>query len=415
MINYKKAILVSVLFLCLNTAIAQKHTIKINFKQGGSLLDINYKTNATELKRLDSLISMTKQDSILFIEKFEFRSSVSPEGSIATNKRIATERLNVITGIVKQKIALPDSLIDTRTNDTDWALLRSLVEKSDMVNKKEVIDIIDNVPEWQTNSKGKVITSRLNQLIYINQGKTYNDLYTHFFPDMRYAEFTITFGFREPTPEETLNMIIVEEPAPKPVEEKKIVFQVEETKPLFAIKTNLLYDAVTALNIELEVPIGDRWSVSGEWIFPWLKASKHDLTTQILSGHGAVKYWFGNRASKDVLTGWNLGLYGGAGTYDIQLFSVNGEQGVFFDFGLQAGYAHKISKSLRLEYSLCLGYLQNDYKKYDKINNTKYDDVKVFRYPWETKRREWLGPTSAKVSLVWMLNCKTNKKQGGTL
>ena len=114
-----------------------------------------------------------------------------------------------------------------------------------------------------------------------------------------------------------------------------------------------------------------------------------------------------------VLTGWNIGLYGGAGKYDLQFFDKDGEQGDFFDAGIQGAYAHKIGKCFRMEYSLGVGYLQRDSKKYDKANDTMHGDIKVFRYPWEVKRRQWFGPTSAKISLVWLLNKKTVKKEGG--
>ena len=46
----------------------------------------------------------------------------------------------------------------------------------------------------------------------------------------------------------------------------------KEKRPLntvAALKTNLLFDAVTALNFEVEVPIGKRFSVMVEDVFPW--------------------------------------------------------------------------------------------------------------------------------------------------
>jgi len=95
------------------------------------------------------------------------------------------------------------------------------------------------------------------------------------------------------------------------------------------------------------------------------------------------------------------------------MYDKDGEQGDFFDAGIQGAYAHKIGKCFRMEYSLGVGYLQRDSKKYDKANNTMHGDIKVFRYPWEVKRRQWFGPTSAKISLVWLLNKKTVKKEGG--
>ena len=66
------------------------------------------------------------------------------------------------------------------------------------------------------------------------------------------------------------------------------------------------------------------------------RGGKHHEPTDhvILSGHASVKYWLGDRDAKEVLTGWNIGLYGGVGKYDLQLFDKDGEQGDFFDAGL---------------------------------------------------------------------------------
>ena len=41
------------------------------------------------------------------------------------------------------------------------------------------------------------------------------------------------------------------------------------THPLFALKTNLLFDVALIPNFEIEIPIGRHWSVNGEYMFPW--------------------------------------------------------------------------------------------------------------------------------------------------
>ena len=71
-----------------------------------------------------------------------------------------------------------------------------------------------------------------------------------------------------------------------------------------------------------------------------------------------------------------MGLYGGIGKYDLQFFDKDGEQGDFFDAGVQGAYAHKIGKYFRVEYSLGVGYLQRECKKYDKVNDTMHGDIK---------------------------------------
>lgn len=42
------------------------------------------------------------------------------------------------------------------------------------------------------------------------------------------------------------------------------------------------------------------------------------------------------------------------------------------------------SRSLRMEYTLGVGYLRSNYEAYDRVRDTKYGDIKVVRYPWET-------------------------------
>ena len=55
----------------------------------------------------------------------------------------------------------------------------------------------------------------------------------------------------------------IQEPEPVPVT------VAPAKKTYLAVKTNLLYDAVSALNFEVEVPVAGRWSVMVEDVFPW--------------------------------------------------------------------------------------------------------------------------------------------------
>ena len=46
--------------------------------------------------------------------------------------------------------------------------------------------------------------------------------------------------------------------------------QTKEKRPLFALKTNLLFDAALMPNVEIELPVGkhNRYSLNGELMFP---------------------------------------------------------------------------------------------------------------------------------------------------
>lgn len=176
-------------------------------------------------------------------------------------------------------------------------------------------------------------------------------------------------------------------------------------RSLIALKTNLLFDAASLLNMEVEVPLGKRWSIAGEWICPWWLWEREQVCLQVMSGNIEARLWLGNRTNRLQMTGWFVGLYAGAGLYDLE-WKTKGYQGEFFiAAGLSGGYAHVINKkgTLRMEYSLGMGYMQTKYREYTPINGGEI-------LAWQKDGKyTWVGPTRAEVSLVWMINHKTKK------
>ncbi len=177
---------------------------------------------------------------------------------------------------------------------------------------------------------------------------------------------------------------------------------------LFALKTNLLFDALTAINFELEIPINQNWSIAGEVIFPWWTMDNHKESSrrnrlQLLNGNLEAKYWWGERSTLPLLTGWFAGAYSGIGTYDFE-YNARGYQGdILFSCGVSGGYAHAINRdgSLRLEYSVGVGYMTSFYHYYEAefcINN-HWHAVEM-----RNGRNKWFGPSRAKVSLAWLID-----------
>lgn len=81
-----------------------------------------------------------------------------------------------------------------------------------------------------------------------------------------------------------------------------------------------------------------------------------------------------------------------AGPFNYKLSEI-GKQGNLMGGGLTGGYQLKLNKALNLDFSLALGCLHADYDKYIVI-----DGIRV-RQGKETKN--WWGPISAGVTLVW--------------
>lgn len=405
------------LFSCSVWAQEGSFVSDVRFRRGRGNIEVTFQNNRESLDSLGVLLEEIKNDTTLLLTSIEIEAFASPEGSKRINVLLAKKRCDAMERYIRAIIDIPDSLLKKSSNGVAWNRLRRMVASSDMPCRDMVLSIIDNYPEL-TLKDGIVVNSRNKRLMDLKGGVPYNYMMEHFFPVLRGA-IVITISHK------TVTMLVVEEPAIAPADtmpQQKIeqpvvqlnvntpfnepLIELKQRRPLFALKTNLLFDLASILNVEVEAPIGNRWSVAGEWMFPWWRNSKSNFTMQLLSGHGEVKYWLGNRMKHEVMTGWNLGLYGGGGKYDFQIFNDDGVQGDFFDIGLGVGYAHKISRNFRMEYSLGFGYLRSDYEAYHRVRNTQYGDIKVVDYPWETHRLNGFGPTRVRVSLVWMLHYK---------
>ncbi len=97
-----------------------------------------------------------------------------------------------------------------------------------------------------------------------------------------------------------------------------------------------------------------------------------------------------------VYLGHNANAYLGAqfkvGSFDYK-FSEPGKQGDIIGGGITGGYQLPLSRSWMLDFSLGLGYLNADYETYTVENNC--------RERKEKKKKDYFGPISVGVSLVW--------------
>ena len=184
--------------------------------------------------------------------------------------------------------------------------------------------------------------------------------------------------------------------------------EVEQDKTILALKTNLLYDALTALNVEVEVPIGDKWSVAVEDVFPWWHiGNKYAFQMWEMGIEG--RYWFHRTPARKVLSGQFLGFYTMSAKYDFQWRTQLNYQGEYWSTGLTYGYAMPIGKYFNLELSLSLGYLSTAYRHY--IPSPGYTEL--HRDPDKQGRLGYWGPTKIKASLVYPINISSWKKKGG--
>lgn len=389
------------------------------FGNNSSLLVRDYDTNRANLDELDAMLREPEFSSK--VNSIVISGGASLTGSYQINTRLAHERAVALRTYIRWKHpGAYNDKINILPSVFDWNVLIDLIENDPLVpNRDETLRILNSSVEDQTK------VSRIKQLGGGSAEAYLNRNYARY---MRTAT-SVIFAYKEESAkvQEPEVAAIQPDPAPAVVEEivtvpEKVIAtpealpgpvpvavpsQPETFKPLFALKTNLLLDAASALNLEVEVPIGERWSVAGEWIFPWWLWEKKQYAFEVLNGNIEGRYWWGDRTRHDRMTGWFTGVYAGAGYYDVE-WKTKGYQGEFFSAGITGGYAHKIGRNLRMEYSLGIGYLTNKYREYVPQQCGVDGEWHLIKQGNGTSN--WIGPTRAKVSLVWMINSGNTKK-----
>ncbi len=386
---------------------SQQATYSIMFNLNSDKVDLNVADNQSQLEQLVDYMNDLYQDSTKVISRIVIDSKASPEGGCTYNKDLAMRRSKSFYDYISSRTYYDEYLYDVKGTGIDWDHLIDMVEESSMDYKGEVLDILRHTPEetWTQlpgNKWKTLVDSRNKQLMDLRGGIPYKYMERNFFEQMRTGSAVNIYFEQEVPKADTVYVEKVDTIYKRKVRVNNV--EVPKKKELtFALKTNLLSDLVLIPNIELEIPIGDRFSVNGEFARIWW--NKENEKCWQMQNYGVEgRYWFGDRDRLDQLSGFFGGVYFSRSTFDLQ-FRDKGMQGdVDYSLGLTGGYTLPLSDHFNMEFSLALGYINGEYVKYNvkelggEYNLFKRGDV---------EKMSTIFPTKAKVSLVWLIN--TNK------
>lgn len=155
-----------------------------------------------------------------------------------------------------------------------------------------------------------------------------------------------------------------------------------------ALRANLLRWATLTPDLGLEWRINSSWSIvaNGSWTsWSWNDKDRRYAIWEVIP---EVRYYIGEQKA------WYVGAMFKTGQFNYKL-SGTGKQGDLMGGGITGGYQLRLNKALSMDFNLGLGYLNADYEK-----NKVIDGVRV-RQGKESKN--WWGPVSAGVTLVWTI------------
>ena len=162
-----------------------------------------------------------------------------------------------------------------------------------------------------------------------------------------------------------------------------------------AVKTNVLYDAITTPNVGAEVAFNKHWSVEASgyyngWTFSSDKSFKHWMIQP------EARYWIHER-----FNGHFFGVHAQYMDYDFAglklLYGMekkNSYNGNAYGGGISYGYQLYVSPRWDVEFTAGFGYLHFEYDKYAFPRG----DAPIGKF-----RNEYWGLTKAGISIVYII------------
>lgn len=159
------------------------------------------------------------------------------------------------------------------------------------------------------------------------------------------------------------------------------------------VKSNLLYDATTTLNLGLEFGLSDRVTldISGNYN-PWRFGDyrlKHGLIQP------EIRYWLQEKFNRHF-----FGLHGMYARYNVGGLFFNDNmrhnryQGHLFGGGITYGYQWTLNSRWNLEAAIGLGYARLSDKKYPCADCGEM---------LKKESRNYFGPTKAAISIIYVI------------
>ena len=416
-------------------------SVKLFFRQNISAYDSNYRGNGARLNAFIAELNDYLGNPANRMANLYLRGSASPEGYTERNEELGRMRSTVLTNMITSRTSIRRSQILVEPTGADWNGLVAALNEYDFYWVNEAVDIVRNVPVWsgpdipsrlyllKTLYDGIPWRWMMTEIFPELRMSEFSIVFTHPkrsempsiqpLPAVASAPSPAVAPAPAPAP---APVAPAPAPAPDPIHDTLTVSRTDTLyikevhhhhyyhdtvivapvyrdapehesgsmeaaprrpvphldtllrEPVFAFRTNLL---LPAMNLGVEVPIGNRWSVAVDWYYPWawrlwmnaeFPAQKNCF--QMLGGYAEARYWLGktHRPGDDNrkyrLGGHSIALVGAAGYYDFGR-EWTGHQGEIGAIGLDYLYSRILGKGgAHLDFDLALGYAFTQYRDY---------------------------------------------------
>lgn len=172
------------------------------FASGKTEVDPAWRDNAAELEKIRATIDSVRMDPDMVITQITLKGYSSPDGSYATNGRLAEARTEAIKAYVSGLDSLSADIYAAEWEAENWEGLRAAIEASDLQGKDGIMGIIDSEAAPDTKE------ARLKK----NYPKAWARMVSDIFPTLRRTDYRVSYTVRSYTTREEILEVLRTKP-----------------------------------------------------------------------------------------------------------------------------------------------------------------------------------------------------------
>lgn len=367
----------------------------------------DYMDNGGRLESFDRRLDSLSRNPDYDLVKVSVCGAASPEGSYRFNQWLACRRAVALLSRVRSILDVPDSIISTSSCVGNWGGLRESVRSDSLVpDRNAVLGLLKSTSRGcadaaTTAGQSDRLLQRLREL---DENRAYRYMLVNMFPSLREATLRVTYNvdsiYRIMAGPVVPHVVV----APDTVHISDMLHTAvadDTQKVTWALRTNLLYDAIAIPNIGIELYTGHNISIQCEWMYAWWSHRSKNFFWRLYGGDIGVRWWFGGVPAGLPPAGQHLGVYAQALIWDFE-FGGRGYMGgvpggaiwdrANFGAGIEYGYSVPVTERMSIDFCIGVGYIGGACREY--IPRCGY-------YVWQSTRQlNYVGPTKLEISLV---------------
>ncbi len=170
----------------------------LDFPVNKSNISTDFRNNFKELSKILNAINQLRETPNAEINKITLQGFASPEGDYKNNERLADERSQALKNYLQKEYGYPNKMFKVSYVVEDWPHLRQLLNASGLPDKEEIINIIDNVQNFD---------AREDSIKALRGGEVYKTLLQNYYPQLRHVDYKLSYTIRAFSVEEGKKII----------------------------------------------------------------------------------------------------------------------------------------------------------------------------------------------------------------